>query len=96
MYSKAMLSLLPYMAAMGGMTLPVRQGISEGHYMRQSIKEVTDKVMEALVNKGSCFVSDNVFFALRDTLQNKLKGEVLFHSDIKTKKVFITYTRSSY
>ena len=63
----------------------------EPFYDNRRIKE--DKVIDLLVSKGICFIDYDMFHFLKDTLPNKLRGQVLFHSDIESKKIFITYTK---
>lgn len=52
-----------------------------------------DKVINNLVSKGVCKISDDVFHIVREKLPLKLRGQVLFHSDIETKQIFVTYKK---
>ena len=56
-------------------------------------KNYTNIVIERLVSTGSCYIEDQFFERLYEALPKKLRGEVRFHSDIESKRIFITYTR---
>ncbi|MBS4014481.1 MAG: hypothetical protein KGZ97_12130 [Bacteroidetes bacterium] len=62
---------------------------------KQNIKACTDKVMEILVTNGICFIDYYLFLELNESLQNKMRVLVLFHSDIESRKIFITYTQTT-
>lgn len=58
------------------------------------LKHYIDRVIEMLVSKGICAIENGYFDEIRTVLPGKLRGQVLFHSDIKTKIIFITYTKA--
>jgi hypothetical protein len=87
-YSKlAMIGLAYGMLGMG-FDLP-----SKRKTMPAYIEPTHDRVIKELVLKGICLVPERLFMDLRYTLQSKLRGQVLFHSDIETKQIFITYQK---
>ena len=56
-------------------------------------KQTIDKVIETLVTKGGCFIEHDLYLELKDALSTKLRGQVLFHCDIASRKIFITYAK---
>ena len=93
MKSKLLLSMLPLM--LGGMMNEPYSQRSSYEPKHDRLKLTTDKVIEALVSKGVCFIDKSLFYQLCSTLPQKLRGQVLFHCDIKSQKIFITYTKAA-
>ncbi len=52
-----------------------------------------DQIIELLVRKGMAGVDNKYFNDVRIALTSKLRGQVLFHSDIRTRNIFITYSK---
>ena len=95
---KQLLGILPIM--MSGMMNNVEYNYSPFRSRTQfyepkydKIRVVTDKVMEALVLKGICYIDKALFYELYESLPKRMRGQVLFHSERETKKIFITYTK---
>ncbi len=56
-------------------------------------KGYIDKIIEILVYKGIVKIEANYFNQVRSALHGKLRGQVLFHSDLKSIVIFITYRK---
>ena len=74
---------------------PTRQAYGSSSDDYDIAKRTIDAVMEALVSKGICFINHRLFQDLKDTLSFKLRGQVLFHSEIKSRRIFVTYTKAA-
>ena len=57
-------------------------------------RDTMDSLITTLVTKGMCYVDSYTFNQVRDVLPSKLRGQVLFHSMIENKEIFITYTKA--
>jgi hypothetical protein len=60
---------------------------------KPTMKQVTDKIIKHLVIDGICSIDNYTYEQIKDTLPEKLRGITLFHCDIKSKTIFITYTK---
>ena len=61
--------------------------------MNNDIKGYIDRIIETLVYKGIVGIDSLYFNQVRLGLQGKLRGQVLFHSELKTRRIFITYKK---
>lgn len=91
------MALLSALHIIGYNDLPVSLYDMQGHRSRgihkDKVKTATDKVLEKLVTNGVCGISDYLYDVLKDSLQSKLRGTVLFHCDIETRSIFVTYEK---
>jgi hypothetical protein len=58
-----------------------------------NIKGYIDRIIETLVYKGIAVIDNNYFYQVRLGLEGKLRGHVLFHSYLKSRRIFITYKK---
>jgi hypothetical protein len=57
------------------------------------IKGYIDRIIETLVYRGIAGIDTLYFNQVRRGLEGKLRGQVLFHSDLKSRTIFITYKK---